>query len=137
MKLKNNIKESYCSPEVSKLLKEKGFNGKTISFFDNSNKLSEPKDRKVDGFIIYNILPWNTIKPFYIARPTHSIAIEWIRVNFGIWVSTDYDTKSWFEIITIFSDNNNNDNRIIQNEYASPQEAIDAGLLYVLKNLIK
>ena len=111
-KLNNNISESYCLFEVSKLLKEKGFDVASSYWdFDKVGILS-------------------------LRKPTHSLAIEWIRVNFGIhivaWRYIDDPKKYYFEIdaCNILGGNTTN-------LYNSPQEAIEAALEYTLTHLIK
>lgn len=77
--------------------------------------------------------------------PTHDIATKWIRENFGIHIYAEYNSgsKKWEENI---KDLNSFENTIkIQEEfykkvgevdYDKPEEAVDAVLLYTLKNLI-
>ena len=102
--INNNIQESYCSLEVSKLLEEKGCT------------LGENKD----GLI------------------THALAIEWIRVNFGVWVVVNFANKNkwYFDCNRIgFSGEKK---RIYSSDYdySSPQDAIENALKYVLEELI-
>jgi hypothetical protein len=116
--INNNISEHYCSFEVSKLLKDKGFDIWTYSGWTNG----EIKN----GFKV-SIHETN--------RPTHALAIEWIRVNFGIWICIDNHTPILFE----FSIRNLKDEFTPQSEgnFNSPQEATEAALLFTLQNLIK
>ena len=103
--MNNNIQESYCSKEVSKLLKEKGF---------EFNMRTAPT-----GF------------------PTHALAIEWIRVNFGIWIQVFNEEKNFgYDIINIKKKTSLGN--LLYRAYAfnSPQQATEAALLYTLQNLI-
>lgn len=134
--MNNNIQESYCSFEVSKLLKEKGLDCGT-----HTTAYSE------DG--IKQISPYSSFYDPYkypILNCTHSLAIEWIRVNFGIeiyfrperncriGVTTYYygiskiSKTNHLEIIEVVD--------LLNSEYSTPQEAIEAALIYTLKNLI-
>lgn len=116
--LNNNIQESYCSFEVSKLLKEKGFSIR-----------SEP----------YRYNPYGELTVLEgINCPTHALAIEWIRVNFGVWVVVNFanGNKWYFDCNRIgFSGEKK---RIYSSDYdySSPQEATEVALKYVLEELI-
>ena len=79
--INNNIKEPICSFEVSNLLKEKGFDVLSTAFYHKTKKeLVDPKS--------YADLAINKNSDFstasFITAPTQSVAVEWIRVNFGI-----------------------------------------------------
>ena len=131
MKINNNIQESYCSFEVSKLLKEKGFSIITETYYK--------EQRPLDDYVLQTLN--NTLKENYnhqsyawqYLRPTHALAIEWIRVNFGVWITADIhqEVLKWRLLVT-------SKLRYHQSafEFNSPQEAIEEALLYVLKNLI-
>lgn len=102
--MNNNIQESYCSYEVSKLLKEKGF--------------GVPNQLAFTGRGI-----------------THALAIEWVRVNFGIWIFPDVTTG--FEEWTGTAVKKGSSDLLCRlTPFNSPQEATEAALLYVLNNLI-
>lgn len=126
MTINNEIKESYCSFEVSKLLKEKGLNIATIKYFD------------FDGNS-YTSLKYSYQTIDSIAKPTHASAIEWIRINFGIWVYTingnTYNDGSWYWEIQDLN-KELRDSRSFTKSFNSPHEATEAALLYTLKNLI-
>lgn len=97
--MKNNIQESYCSLEVSKLLKEIGFNcecnshyslalttqthetdGTSGPFAWEKGELSVVNDYNTNKSLgkYYNDIDW-----YGCSRPTHQTAIKWLRVNFG------------------------------------------------------
>lgn len=140
--LNNNIVESYCSFDVSKLLKEKGFDVKCLQFY------TKPKSKMFgidEEFRIYPIQ--NKSKKLYkcgehiagksenvYLAPTHSLAIEWLRVNFGIWITiTSISQESWQCHITKKGDNLD---KLYFEDFNSPQEAIEIGLKYILEELI-
>ena len=123
----NNIVESYCSFEVSKLLKEKGFENEFCQcytegreFYISPNLLSE----RITG----------KKRPATIPAPTYSIAIEWIRLNFGIWITiTSISQESWQCHITKKGDSLG---KLCFEDFNSPQEATEAALKYILEELI-
>lgn len=173
MKIKNNIEESYCSFEVSKLLKEKGFGVATSTYYKEPGKLitsfkdsgcSEEEyyfdvtdfyENWNDGAVInkdgnrcygcsHNIGYVDTY-----SAPTHAIAIQWLQVNFGIWISIELvdNTRifNYFPCITTMKDREYNDEDMIdQAKYyyltelgaKTSQEATEAALLYALTKLI-
>lgn len=108
--INNNIQESYCSFEVSKLLKEKGFGVQTLRcyFEDGTFKKNLLRDRVGmdygseftiefselienwnDGFVTKKngnrCFGCNGNKEYFVtySAPTHALGIEWIRVNFN------------------------------------------------------
>ena len=133
-KLKNSIDESTCSFELSKTLKAKGFDSDSISTrevykSDGTNRFCHVTNEYIDQTPYFNGV---------CLKPTHAIAIEWVRVNCGVWVLLD--------ILDVNNDLCNYvvkwHNGICLNEargkgYETPQEATEAALLYVLNNLIK
>jgi len=131
------IQPTYVTFEQARWLKEKGFNVKVISFFDN-DILSEPKDRKVDKFTIYNPINWNAIRPHYYSRPEQWQVVEWLRVNHNIWIEVHGWTNQpvgdevWKECYQAFI-NGDATNVFI---FKTPQEAYSAAFDYVLNNLI-
>lgn len=106
--MNNNIQEAYCSFEVSKLLKEKGFDVKQLRTYHREGET--------------------------VLCPTHALAIEWIRVNFGIHINSVWLASAKFcgEITKVKS---NMELHAVRG-YDLPQEATEAALLYTLKNLI-
>lgn len=153
-KLNNTIEESFCSFEVSKLLKEKGFN-------NFSHGMYYDKEGKYYPGFSSNMSDYED----KIHRPNHSLAIEWVRINFEIEIfilpifreKCGYDSFRRdgfsFEIIkhnpcqyldfAMFNkcgedrDELEKDEVTIAKTYKNPQEAIETALLYVLKNMIK
>lgn len=131
--MNNDIQEAYCSFEVSKLLKEKGFDVPLSTWYDPHGK---------EGFAgmkgRFNI---------YCARPIHALAIEWIRVNFGIFIYPQFQTwddgcftANWClkngELWNFHDLGVKKDMFWKRTKFNSPQEATEAALLHVLKNLI-
>ena len=136
--INNNIQESYVSFEVAKLLKEKGadlIGGKKAYNLDGSRRISITSYHYND-------------ETYPITDCTQSTAIEWLRVNFGIWIKIDHfltteNEVDWdFEIDTETTDIDENGNYTalrsydIDCGYKTPQEATEQALLYCLTNLI-
>ncbi len=148
MNLKNKIEENLCSFQVSQLLKEKGFAVKTHCYF-NKPKYSKKYETSVGFNSQYwgdnHYYDWNSFgepfKPFSkecISQPPHSIVIKWLEVNFDIYVSTTCDVGS-DELFTykVFSTKNGEEKCLLNGtNFSLPEEAVEAALLYVLKNLI-
>lgn len=128
--INNNIQEAYCSFEVSKLLKEKGFDVSTETLYWLEDELNPE--------LVYSRTPRQGFHKEYggsLLAPTHSVAIEWIRVNFGIWVSVEIASCNTFRPKAYELDGDKFGGWEGY-KYSSPQEATEAALLYTLKNLI-
>lgn len=154
--INNNIQEDYCSFEVSKLLRDRGCKQIATSVYvlDWDLEESPPKDselrKKINtsttrsfGDFINDIEKY----PNYCGKITHSVAIEWIRVNFGIWINVWSDTNlnliewrnsaKWFYVLNCdlgeCYDLQTGKHKYLFN---SPTEAYEAAIQYTLKNLI-
>lgn len=124
------IKEDYCSYEVAKILKEKGFNEscytcyveKEISHYDYSSTNYE----LIDGVI---------------SCPTIQMAMKWLREEKNIFIVIEphaYDyinekNKSYAYSLWV---NDNYYEYIESKNYPSYEEAVEAALKYCLENLI-
>ena len=133
------IIEDYVSYEVAKLLKEKGFDERTIYHYTNTDTLQHQ--------ITYNQYKNSEMGNAYSA-PTHQMAMKWLRekgFHINAPISYDYSVDAdgnvvdkwtfWtFEILSSFS------GKLIYteevNEYYSYEEAVEAALKYSLENLI-
>lgn len=104
------ITEDYCSYEVAKLLKKKGFDGETHTTFDK------------EGYTQPSI--------------THQMAMKWLRKK-GVYMSIDTIISSsgniYFNIDT-YSEGSCWNHPV--DFYDSYEEAIEAALKYSLENLI-
>lgn len=120
------IKEAYCSDDVCKLLKEKGFKEPCTALNQLVIKDGE--------------------KPFM--KVTHQKAMAWLRehgLHINAPISYDYSVDAdgnevdrWtfymFEIYSSFSGNLIYTEEV--NEYNSYEEAVEAAIKYCLENLI-
>ncbi len=140
--MNNTIEESYCSFEVSKLLKEKGFemyasNG--LAFKGSPKNLNVHRwYQKFNGNEFYSFLDYHCHNDeISIPAPTHSLATEWIRINFKTWVqiisfNTSKDMRFQYQIRRFEWDGKISNDTL----YETPQKAIEAALLHTLQNLI-
>lgn len=132
----NNITEDRCSFEVSKLLKEKGFNLPQVPITDGNNIL-----RRTQNYLENCLHEQNVFR-----QPTHALAIKWTRENFGIYIHVAPATDNrWLgKIHNLHSEENQ-----VMTHYGelvsthipslyekSSEEATETVLLYTLKELI-
>ena len=127
------IKEAYCSYEVSKLLKEKGFEGECIAYY------SKYKDNNLNLYRWRNRQTYvNVRNNSYTLVPTHQMAMAWLRevhhiaINIG-WGEIFEDQYKWWSIVL------NMDSGDILCEYdyhISYEQSCEAVLKYCLENLI-
>src|SRR5690242_6028046 len=104
MEINNNIQETYCSFELSRLLKDKGLKVHCDRIFDlqEKNKIVSWKDLQVKKCIEYDksysykaveylendyfIENKNEDEGYFICNPPLSLAVECVRINFGIFI---------------------------------------------------
>ena len=144
------IKETYCSFEVAKLLKEKGFNVPTHAFYNPKKSYT----LKFDPCLI------DRNAGIYISAPTHQMAMAWLRETHNIFIDVHlsfaedpdaYPAAYYVYILDAKSGNSllekadsiselnplmdvNNHNVPIK--FDSSEEAVEAALKYTLENLI-
>ena len=125
------IEEAYCSFEVSKLLKEKGFDEKVSTYYlVHSNDFPEFFDKK-DEF--------PDPEDVWLKCPTHQMATKWLREVHDIFIKFESVTASgiteWHPSLNLITENK----YIHANKlhwYPSYEEAVEAALKYCLENLI-
>lgn len=158
--MNNNIKESLCSFEVSKLLKEKGFKVPTLCYYFEDGEFRQNKLIETTGMdygseftIEYQefLENWNNnwltkkngdrcfgckkSNEYFetYSSPTHTLAIEWLRVNYNIHIYSFpiYISKAigLSELIGYCFHANKH---YLDKEFKTPQEAVEAALLYTL-----
>ena len=127
-KLVNEIAADYCNKEIASLLEKHGA------------KLTQ-----------FGILIGSSGESFITC--THAVALKWLRINFDIWVEISHvdDTLSFYYYPTITTGRDRNfydeefldqaktidEDTIAPNScFLNPEEAMEAALLYILKNLI-
>lgn len=131
--MNNTATDDYCSFQVSKLLQDLGMDCYCHYYFFGDKTLPT----------------WAMASMYSGARimqPTHTLAIKWIRDNFGLHIHT-YPTGVGYYCYEVFSIKKREDpkDKIVQTEttsiqwdelYDSSEEAAEAGLLYTLQKLI-
>lgn len=121
------IKEAYCSFEVSKLLKEKGFDESIFEFYVGS-KDNIKYARNKEGFRLSEL-----DSDFYYPHITHQMACAWLREKYGYHIYTFYENEfHWHYVI----DSLTKKWRYSVSENKSNDEAIEKALKYSLKKLI-
>lgn len=123
------MKEAYCSYEVSKLLKEKGFDEYGLAVY--SHRRLESSMSVGDDCICNSRCPANVI-----AAPSHQMAMAWLREKHDIYIAFDLlfcgDTVT--HVLRIFC---------LGKEFESPifrdtiyENAVEGVLRYALEKLI-
>jgi hypothetical protein len=122
------ITEAYCSYEVAKLLKEKGFDELCI-FKYNSEGIKVKAGKAIDEWS-------NTeLEEDEYSAPTHQMVMRWLREIHKIFIQVELYSKyndCWFQLFQ------NTHRLMLENHevYNSYEEATEAALRYVLENLI-
>ena len=137
------IEEAYCSFEVAKLLKEKGFEILTDKVYDNQNKLD-----------YQNVVCWQEKRLPYISAPTQAMAMAWLREVYQLHISIDVypiygkvkDGKGrnicsllyWNYIAggEWMNDKYNSQQKAFVVSEKSYKKAVEAALKYTLENLL-
>lgn len=122
------IKEAYCSFEVAKLLKEKGFNTSCMGRYSVRSK-----EFHLDGTKMCN-----NGGLFEYAAPTHQMAMAWLREihNISIEPFVDYGSGEdhWWTVDIGKIKKNGLITEL--SGYKSYEESVEAALKYTLENLI-
>ena len=117
--------EDYISFEIAKLLKEKGFDEKTFTYYE-------------DGMLCHgDWFEWNRSPLGHISAPTHQMAMKWLREVHNIAVVI-VPSMFWGKYnVSIYKKGNDypigfdGDSLI-----SSYEEACEAAIKYCLTNLI-
>ena len=124
------ITEDYVSFEIAKLLKEKGFDEHCLTSYNaflSNHKVEESK-----------VSEWGKANQIY--RPTHQMAMKWLREVHELSVET-FSIKGTSNVCPVFWKGNVvkllTQDRAFNGELVdSYEEAVEAALKYVLENLI-
>jgi len=129
------IKEAYCSFEVSKLLKEKGFDVYGDGSFGSNTEIH--KEYSPNGKTINTLYGAKPHKDAYPA-PTHQMAMAWLREEKRIFIRIiEACTGEVFRYEIYNHTPDNNGNYYISNIYVdSYEEAVEAALKYTLEKFI-
>ena len=123
------ITEDYVSFETAKLLKEKGFDIVVRYYY-----------QKIDDDITYHIgdfRNWNVHDMWY-SMPTHQMAMRWLREehNIHIDICSIWDILHWLYQVFVITPRTARNPYVDKILYTSYEQAIEAAILYTLKNLI-
>ena len=127
------IEEDYCSYEVAKLLKEKGFDEECIGAYSETNHTITKFEPNVKN---------SKVGPLMYSAPTHQMAMKWLRevhkLTFIIspqWAEGDMRNpcRWYWEIRGLEDINIDVYNNPLCNTY---EEAVESACIYSLENLI-
>ena len=138
------IKEAYCSYEISKLLKEKGFDEPCSSTYDTAVSGGKPIFYKYDVLHFFPNGMKNSDDKYgmVISAPTHQMAMAWLREVHKILIVIDaYHADHWEGYIDSFeiSIYSHASTIIVPNEivhHTDYTEAVEAAIKYSLEKLI-
>ena len=107
---------------LAKLLKEKGFDERCISFYDSVS------NQQINNAPLAN---YNLTKQS-VSIPTISDVVMWLYKNHKIWISVDpeIDTNTWFHTIT------HGKSMTAFGSYSGPIEAYEKGFEHILNEMI-
>ena len=117
--------EDYCSFEVAKLLKEKGFNWDCITYYVDY----EPDNVKY-SMLFENNTTWEKL---CCSAPTHQMAMKWLREEHKIFIRIVEDVLGKVFELQIYQHGNCKLHNRVRDSY---EEAVEVALKYVLENLI-
>ena len=130
------MNEQYVSFEVSKLLKENGFDWFTYSYYTKDDVDEKPY------FGMENLCPdnWNgevdEVNDLWFSAPTQQMACRWLRethkIHIGVCVDEVVKFVAFLDEIPVTG----HTSTPIEGFYNSYEDAVEAALEYVLKNLI-
>ena len=122
------VKEAYCSFEVAKLLKERGFVESCYGRYSVRSK----------EFNLDTTRPCNNGGNFLYCAPTHQMAMRWLREVHDIETCVEYSIPDDAYNYTIIVKDVTNGFTIIHSEdiYEVYEKATDELLKYCLENLI-
>ena len=126
------IKETYCSYEVAKLLKEKGFHEPCIATYNSTTKNFQVEEIYED---------WTIHWKGYISAPTQQMAMAWLREEKNIFIviephAYDYVNEKNKSCVCSLWIGDNYYEYIESRDYPSYEDAAEAALKYCLENVI-
>lgn len=138
------ITEDYVSFEVAKLLKEKGFNEFTYSYYSKDDEESEP-ELCMENLCSDN---WNgtpdEVNDLWFSAPTLSMTMKWLREEKDIYIQVMLD--GWacgghLGYYVVIQKTDLDFEMMLQDAvdevfYSTYEEACEAAIKYCLENLI-
>ena len=134
------LKETYCSYEVSKLLREKGFDEKCRGGYHSE---FDDNDNPIVMFEEWMSQPYNNDfvdEGFLCSAPTQQMAMRWLREVHKIFICIEFDVPTFAADMYKMDETDEYGCA----KYISPtiancktyEEAVEAALKYCLENLI-
>ena len=121
------MQEDYVSFEVAKLLKEKGFNEKVISYYDTEGQgyFISPRKCNIGTGSVY-------------AAPTQAMAMKWLRevYNINIDIVSIWNKIRWEYQIIIITPQTAAKPYIHKTIYKEHEQACETAIKYCLENFI-
>lgn len=118
------ITEDYCSFEVAKLLRDKGFNWSTQYVYTLDGTGSTP----------YKIGNWRAKSN--IQKPTLQMVMKWLRESHFLFIDIDLLTgNTWTWSVWFMNDPKQKMGESLQT-ISTYEEAVEAAIKYCLENLI-
>ena len=133
MMMKNYITEDYCSYEVAKLLKKKGFNEPCYRWYDGNGDICAK-------FITPDV-PLDYFSRERYLCPTHQMTMKWLREVHNIFIVIephmyDYINEKNSSYVTSLWQGDNYYENVTSKDYPTYEEAVEATLKFSLENLI-
>ena len=136
------IKEAFCSKEVSKLLKEKGFNELVHHEYHYIIDIPQFHKKKHN----FNGIEYRNCSSEWYSAPTHQMAMAWLRKTHKLFIEIHIEqgekVSYKFMIWDFYVIHPNKyvggtyDLREEQKGFSTPEQAIETALKYSLENLI-
>jgi hypothetical protein len=145
-----NITEDYVSFETAKLLKEKGFDEITVTWYTGKGKFCVGKNNFNDYHMNHFSNMATAKDKNKCSAPTLQRAMKWVKEVHKIYIqafrypakikkdaeSNEY-SKPWYYQYTTLTEIDDIDRDFnVMDEYDTSEEACEAALKYVLENLI-
>ena len=126
--------EAYCSYEVCKLLKEKGFDERTVYHYI----IGQPTSLQHN--IVYNKYCNSDAENIYVS-PTHQMACAWLREEHNIFITiycgrNGFRDEPYFRATWQRLDDEPMEYPIGDCEYTYYETCVEAAIRYALENLI-
>lgn len=123
-----SVTEDYCSFELNKLLKEKGFDAPVNMTYDTKGIIAA---KWIDPSLDYISRDW------MFPRVTHQMALKWLREVHNICISVDVKIGGGKYYVCISSTENGLSHGVLEDEvWDTFEEACEAAIKYCLTNLI-
>jgi len=124
------ITEDYCSFEIAKLLKEKGFNGECRAAYTSYGQLFTTQIQQyITNILCSKGYLWDC------TAPTFQMVRKWLRDTYNLYLFNEYfgESKTYkWRIIEMNSTHKHSDFK----HYNTEEEATEASFKYALENLI-